>query len=201
MSARAVPARAAFVVKSFYDAGDSLSGSMGLAFMALSMSVVWIGALINFFVWLGSMTSCGDEDVRKFSFRALAWSVPSALLTPVNLHTLYMGGVYAYYKSKLKVVQAGLSGQVELWRAYDAAIEAEKYIYQSKDSVSEMKAASKAVEEARKALKEDKRGFFSLCMRGGTAKVVASEQQQGQRGPWAAMVAPFWPLSSTAAPK
>ena len=54
---------------------------------------------------------------------------------------------------------------------------------------------------AAKALKEDKRGFFSLCMRGGTAKVVASEQQQGQRGPWAAMVAPFWPLSSTSAPK
>ena len=143
-----------FVVKSFWDAGDHTSATMGIVFMVLSMSVVFIGTLVNILVLIG-MKCSDDDDGVKSAWGFLKRAIPSAILTPVNLHTLYLGAAYAHVKSKLKVVQAGLTGQVELWRAYDAALEIEKFCYQNRD-LAGMKRAEKMVEDARKALKEDR---------------------------------------------
>ena len=71
MSARAVPARAAFVVKSFYDAGDSLSGTMGLSFMILSMAVVWLAGIGSALGFIAGVIG-DDGPMANFSCKLLS---------------------------------------------------------------------------------------------------------------------------------
>ena len=149
---RAPPLCAAFVVKSFLDAGDTVSGYMGLGFMILSMSVVWLSGIGSALGWLAGYIG-DDSSMREFTCSLLKRAIPSMIATPVNLHTLYLGAAYASLQSKLKVVQAGLQGQAELWRNYDAALEYEKWALETRRPEL-IKAADKAIRDAKNALKQ-----------------------------------------------
>ena len=116
---------------------DEISFRAGLGCIIASVSCVWIAA-IGVLVW-----KCCEGDFDTEDKQQLCWSFTAALLSPLNLHVLYLAVAVAQAKAKLSVLSTSLGGSPELWQAYDAAKEAVNIAYQRGDTVEKIKEALK----------------------------------------------------------
>ena len=94
--------------------------------------------------------------------------VGSALLAPLNLHTLYLATVLARCQAKMKTLAANSTVPSETWQVYDAAQEALKESYRFGDE-TRIKAALKALEAAQEGL--EFKEYFDEANLAGTANL------------------------------
>jgi hypothetical protein len=116
---------------------DEISFRTGLGCIIASVSCVWIAAIGLLVV------KCVDGDFETEDTQELCWLFTAALLSPLNLHVLYLAVVVAQAKAKLSVLSSSVGGAPELWQAYDAAKEAVNIAYQRGDTVEKIKEALK----------------------------------------------------------
>ena len=136
------------VVLTFFESGDSTSGWLGLGFIITSIAAVW---LATFIMVVGSMCNADASGLSAPKKHMLRMMVGSALLAPLNLHTLYLATVLARCQAKMKTLAANSTVPDNKWQVYDAAQENLKEAYRSRDTNQEtrIKAALKALKRAR----------------------------------------------------
>ena len=135
------------VILTFFESGDSVSGRLGLGCIIASVAAVWLATLV---VTVGTL--CDTGAVSKNDWRMLKMMAGSALLAPLNLHTLYLATAVARSQARLKTLAAASTVSSEKWQVYDAAQEAltEAYRYgtqaQIKSAIEDVKAARRAID-------------------------------------------------------
>ena len=134
------------VILTFFESGDSVSGRLGLGCIIASVAAVWLATLV---ITVGTL--CDTGTVSKKDWRLLNMMAGSALLAPLNLHTLYLASVVARSQARLKTLAAASKVSSEKWQVYDAAQEAlaEAYRYGTQ---TQIKSANQAVKAAKEAL-------------------------------------------------
>ena len=120
---------------------DEISFRTGLGCIIASVSCVWIAA-IGVLVRKCCLGFIDTPPALKDT-QLLCWSFTAALLSPLNLHVLYLAVAVAQAKAKLSVLSSSVGGAPELWQAYDAAKEAVNIAYQRGDTVEKIKEALK----------------------------------------------------------
>ena len=150
------------VILTFFESGDSTSGWLGLGFIIASIAAVWLATFI-----MVVAVMC-DSNAGAKEKQLLRMMVGSALLAPLNLHTLYLATVLARCQAKMKTLAANSTVPSETWQVYDAAQEALKESYRFGDE-TRIKAALKALEAAQEGL--EFKEYFDEANLAGTANL------------------------------
>ena len=134
------------VVKTFFESDDEASGWIGAGFIIASIAVVWIATFAVCIV-----ICCSSRSTSASERQMIKLSVGSALLAPLNMHTLFLAVMLARSQARLKTLASRSSVSPEQWQAWDAAQLALSEAYRSGDRMR-IKAAIAALDKARRAI-------------------------------------------------